>query len=592
MIAFSLLENKVTIYYAYRKCTLKIRSMKNKILFIMVAMLVFSSCRKDDIVDTNTNPPPVAEVFYEADIIGKVVDQDGNAIEDVLIKVSDNNGVTTDINGLFRWEDLKMDSNKGTFLEAIAEGYFESGFRVYAGGTYDRTIEITLVKKEISGYVNGASGDVIALDGGLEINFPANAFTANGGDYVGLVTVHAYHLDPSEEDYLDRSPGDLSGTDETGVNYILESFGMVAVEMETADGQYVQLREGVTATLIVPVDNSLLGDAPATIPLWHFDDIQQKWVKEGQAELINGKYVGQVSHFSWWNCDDFEIAATLCIQIFDGRYPGSLEGLIVELTSETQGTSTGVTDSEGNVLGQVPGNEVLQITVYNQCGEVIYSGSIGPYTGNDNKEIIPVTIDNVELYDFSGTVFDCEAMETLNDAIVKILIEGREYYTETDEIGMYSASLLVCDEGVEYVVFAYSAETGKAGSAIGATTADAVNVLDVNLCNDTPFIIINFDMGGLIISTVNLIALEKPNETIIAIDIETGGNAIGFSGNTTGTFPASFDGSLLSATNENCTVTITQYESGVGGYIKGSIQGIDKFSGSAFSGSFGVQIIE
>lgn len=560
----------------------------------MLAVLLFSSCRKDDIVDTNINPPPMAEVSYEADIIGKVVDQDGNPIEDAFVSnsMSDSaDGTLTDVNGLFRWEDLTIGANNGTFLITVAEGYFQSGYRVYAGGTYNRTIEITLVKKEISGYVNGTAGDVITLEGGLEIDFPPNAFTASGGDYSGLVTVHAYHLDPSEEDYLDRSPGDLSGTDETGASYILESFGMVAVEMETADGQYVQLREGVTATLTVPVDNSLLSDAPATIPLWHFDDIQYKWVKEGQAELINGKYVGQVSHFSWWNCDDFVNAATLCIQIFDGRYQGSLDGLIVELTSETQGTSIGTTDAEGNVLGQVPGNEVLQVTVYDQCGEVIYTGSIGPYTGNDNKEVIPVTINNVELYDFSGTVFDCEAMETLDDAIVRILIEGREYYIETDENGTYSTSLLVCDEGVDYAVFAYSAETGKAGSATGTTSADAVNVLDVNLCDDTPFLYIELGQEE-VISTINLVAFEKPNETIIGIDIETGGNAIGFSGNTIGTFPASFDGTLISATNEDCTVTISQYESGVGGYIKGSIQGINKFSGNAFSGSFAVQIIQ
>lgn len=570
----------------------------------MLALLFFSSCRKDDIVDTGTNPPE-AEVFYSADIIGKVVDQDGNAIVDASIGFSDLL-VLTDVNGLFRWEGLNIGANSGAFLDVYAEGYFQSGYRIYAGGTYDRTIEITLIQKEISGYVNGSAGDKITLEGGLEIDFPANAFTADGGDYNGLVTVHAYHLDPSEEGYLDRAPGDLSGTDETGTNYILESFGMLAVEMETADGQYVQLREGVEATITVPVDNSLLSDAPATIPLWHFDDVQHKWLKEGEAELINGSYVGTVSHFSWWNCDDFEEAATLCLQIFDGRYQGSLEGLIVELTSASVGTSTGVTDTEGNVSGQIPANETLEVTVYDQCGEVVYTGTIGPYTGNDNKEIIPVVLNNVDIYAFSGTVFDCESMSPLSDAIVTIYVEGNTYYVETDDNGVYSVSLLICEEGADYTVAALSAELGMVGAESGTATISGINILDVNLCDEAPFLVI-FNSDNELVWPLqealnsgwvdNVTGFLKPNETIVRSNDANGMIAdelsLGFSGTSLGTYPASLLGQFgLISTNDQCSVTITQFESGVGGFVKGTIQGTNLTDNTQFTGSFAAQIIE
>lgn len=580
--------------------------MKNKLLFILLAVLFFSSCRKDDIVDTSINPPPAAEVFYSADIIGKVIDQDGIAIENADVSVA-GQVISTDVNGLFRWEDLNMAAQYGTYLETKAEGYFESGYRIYAGGTYDRAIEITLVKKEISGYVNGTTGSVITLDGGLEINFPANAFTSTDGDYNGLVTVHAYHLDPSEEDYLDRSPGDLSGTDETGANYILESFGMVAVEMETADGQYVQLRDGVTATLTVPVDNSLLGDAPATIPLWHFDDIQHQWVKEGQAELVNGKYVGEVSHFSWWNCDDFTDAASLCIQVFDGRYQGSLENIVVELTSESQGTTIDVTDSNGNVGGLVPANETFQITIYDQCGEVIYTGTIGPYTGDDNKEVIPVVLSNVEIYAFSGTVFDCDANGPLSDAIVTVFVEGKTYYAETDDNGVYSINLLICEVNTEYTVSAFSSDVGLVGSESGIVTPSVVNVLDVNLCDETPYLLIFGADGEQIWPTAqmvsigwadNITCIRRPNENIIrSHDVGPAmindDLTIGFSGNAEGTYPASLVGQyLVFATNDVCTVTITKFDSHVGGFIKGNVEGTNLNDGTQFTGSFVSQIIE
>ncbi len=559
----------------------------------MLAVLFFSSCRKDDIVDTSTNPP-APEVYFEADIIGKVVDQDGNAISDAIIE---NGGtqILTDVNGLFRWDQLRMGANQGTFLEAIAEGYYESGYRIYAGGIYDRTIEITLVKKEVSGYVNGTMEDKVILDSGLEIAFPSNAFTIDGGHYNGLVTVHAYHLDPSEEGYLDRAPGDLSGTDDTGTEYILRSFGMLAVEMETADGQYVQLREGVEATITVPVDNSLLSDAPSTIPLWHFDDMEHKWVKEGEAELINGSYVGQVSHFSWWNCDDFEEAASLCIQIFDGRYQGSLEGLIVELTSASVGTSTSVTDTEGNASGQIPANETLEITVYDQCGEVVYSGTIGPYTGHDNKEVIPVVLNNVDIYAFSGTIFDCETMSPLGDAIVTIYVENNTYYVETDDNGAYTVSLLICEEGVDYAVTAISGNAGMAGAESGQVTSGSTNIIDVNLCNETPFMVVNDD--GNTTSTESTQAVEHPNETLVYGSFQFGNGStdefiIGFEANTVGEFPASAVGLGLISVKGNCTVTISQYVGGIGGIIKGSFIGTDEGTGDTFSGSFVATIIQ
>ena len=567
--------------------------MKNNLLYIMLTLLLFSSCRKDDIVDTNVNPPPAAEVFYEADIIGKVVDQDGNALENAIIS---NNGeeVMTDVNGLFRIKDLEMGANFGTFLEVGAEGYFESGYRIYAGGTYDRTIQITLVEKVVSGYVSGASGDKITLDGGLEIDFPANAFTANGTDYDGVVTVYAYHVDPSEEGYLDRAPGDLSGTDETGANYILESFGMVAVEMETADGQYVQLREGTTASLSVPVDDSLLGDAPALIPLWHFDEVLHKWVREGQAELINGSYVGQVSHFSWWNCDDFIDAASLCLQIFDGRYQGSLEGMIVELVSETAGISAGVTDIEGNVTGQVPANEVLQVIVYGICNEIVFSGSIGPYTGHDNKEVLPVVIQTVEIYSFGGTVFDCETMTVLSDAIVTIYAEGREYFAVTDQNGVYSIDLLICEEELDYVVSAFSLETTTQGTNTGTVSGAGVNLLDVNLCNEASFLVISDQDGNPIISeTITVAAKVKPNEIIIWGSFAINGPLLGVQGTSVGTYPAAIEHQSISATASNCTVTLTKVESGIGGIIVGTIEGTNTLDNDQpFSGSFVANIVE
>jgi len=324
------------------------------------------------------------------------------------------------------------------------------------------------------------------------------------------------------------------------------------------------------------------------------NEVLHKWVREGQAELINGSYVGQVSHFSWWNCDDFIDAASLCLQIFDGRYQGSLEGMIVELVSETAGISAGVTDIEGNVTGQVPANEVLQVIVYGICNEIVFSGSIGPYTGHDNKEVLPVVIQTVEIYSFGGTVFDCETMTVLSDAIVTIYAEGREYFAVTDQNGVYSIDLLICEEELDYVVSAFSLETTTQGSNTGTVSGAGVNLLDVNLCNEASFLVISDQDGNPIISeTITVAAKVKPNEIIIWGSFAINGPLLGVQGTSVGTYPAAIEHQSISATASNCTVTLTKVESGIGGIIVGTIEGTNTLDNDQpFSGSFVANIVE
>ena len=60
-----------------------------------------------------------------------------------------------------------------------------------------------------------------------------------------------------------------------------------------------------------------------------------------------------------------------------------------------------------------------------------------------------------------------------------------------------------------------------------------------------------------------------------------------------GTYPASLVGQyLVFSTNDQCTVTITKFESGIGGFISGTIQGTNLADGTPFTGEFAAQILE
>ncbi|CZF81176.1 hypothetical protein GCE9029_02442 [Grimontia celer] len=163
------------------------------------------------------------------------------------------------------------------------------------------------------GYVNTVSG----TSGGTFISgidwnnrqatfeFPEDAFELEDGtEYTGSVRVRHTSVTPSDSSFLDTFPGGFTGIT-TGIDGEPEevdiiSFGVVAATLTTADNRKVVLRNGKKATVSIAVANP--ETAPATIPLWHLNE-EGNWVEEGEAVLIDGKYVGEVSHFSWWNFD-------------------------------------------------------------------------------------------------------------------------------------------------------------------------------------------------------------------------------------------------------------------------------------------------
>jgi hypothetical protein len=98
-------------------------------------------------------------------------------------------------------------------------------------------------------------------------------------------------------------PGDLVGLNENNERGALGSLGMVAVELVSASGDPLQVKEGKKVTMKVNVPAAMLATAPATIPMWYFDEARGYWTREGSAELQGNQYVTEVPHFSFWNCD-------------------------------------------------------------------------------------------------------------------------------------------------------------------------------------------------------------------------------------------------------------------------------------------------
>jgi hypothetical protein len=209
-------------------------------------------------------------------------------------------------------------------------------------------------------------------------------------------------------------PGDLLGITINNEERILQSFGMLSIEMNDAAGEKLQLAPGKTATIHLPIPPNLQAKAPATIPLWYFDENKGLWKEEGSANKTGNNYTGTVSHFSFWNCDLPANYVKLTVT-FKNQKGIPLANHLVTIISNEYGARSGYTDSEGTVSGLIPVNETLVLKVYNLCREIIYTSTIGSFSADvDLGTIIINALNNQIYFTVSGNVVTCN-----NTAVTK-----------------------------------------------------------------------------------------------------------------------------------------------------------------------------
>ena len=59
---------------------------------------------------------------------------------------------------------------------------------------------------------------------------------SNGAAYTGNVSVSTFYLNPADANFNEYMPGDLRGLNSSNQQKILQSFGMVLIEMNDASG--------------------------------------------------------------------------------------------------------------------------------------------------------------------------------------------------------------------------------------------------------------------------------------------------------------------------------------------------------------------
>ncbi len=465
--------------------TLTIKSISRSIQLICTIVLFFS-CQKDISFESGGGiniPDPSVKV--SSSVSGFVTDENDDAIFLATVQLG-NVVVRTDKYGYFEIKNAKV-TKDAALVSVIKTGFFKSTKTYIAKADKPAFFRIKLIPKQLVGTVNAAAGGIVKLSNGLSISIPANAVVnaASNTVYTGTINIAAYWFDPTSSDLPNTMPGDLRGLNTTGNVQLLTTYGMAAVELTGSGGEKLQIATGTKATLNFPIPASLLTSAPATIPLWYFDETNGLWKEEGFATKNGSSYVGEVTHFSFWNCDEpGSFVRFDCRFVTADNQP--LQNVFVKITAinSVSNTRGSYTNADGYIFGMVPANEQLKLEIFNYagCGLPAFSRIFNTSGATLSMGTIVIPAGQSQAI-IKGTVTNCQNEPVSNGAIM--FSDGNVFsICQLSSTGTYNHTRLLCSNTTTNLrLIAQDFDNGQENTPVDLqVTAGINNIAPVQAC--------------------------------------------------------------------------------------------------------------
>lgn len=347
--------------------------MKKLLLLGWLIASALASCSDDPAktepgVDPDPTPEPenpeviVDETMKMQDmtISGFVKDTQGNAVPDVIVSTVESSALTNP-SGAFRLEKVGIVAGRSV-IRFEKEDYFDvvRSFVKEEGDIW----EVVICPKgnsNIAATVTFNATDSKQLKAGnMKVDLSANSITMEhtGTIYTGTVKADMLYLDPQSESFTAMMPGgDLAAVRQDNSEVTLVSYGMVGVKLTSDNGEPLQLKKGKKSVVTFPIPEGMDQSLPESIPLWYFNEKAGLWVESGVAKRSGNEYVGEVSHFSYYNLDIPEERAQI-----KGRVVDCKERPVKNLRVEV-GQTHDYTNGEGYYSVYVPANTPLQASI-------------------------------------------------------------------------------------------------------------------------------------------------------------------------------------------------------------------------------------
>ena len=450
-----------------------------RLFFPFLAILFFASCQKEVSSDGNNNfIIPDFETKVSSSVSGFVTDENDMPVMGTSVSAGSGTA-TTNKYGFFEIKNTLV-IKSAAVVTVNKPGYFK-GIKTYiAESGKSAFFRIKLIPKTISGSLNAATGGNVTLTNGLVIALPANGVVnaATNVAYTGNVNVSAHWINPTASDLNQEMPGDLRGISTDGSLKTLTTFGMAAVELTGASGELLQIATGQKATLTMPIPAAILSNAPATIPLWSFDEAKGLWKEEGQAIKTGNTYVGDVSHFSFWNCDvpNNYVQFNCTVKNSDG-IPIPYVMVKISVVGSPYNAGYGFTDSSGYTGGAIPNNAQLLLEIfsgYSSCMPV-YSQNFS--TTNTNISLGVLTVNSsINTATVTGSVTNCTNNPVTNGYIIT-QINNQYYRHELSNTGTFNFATLLCNNTANATFIAEDYTSFQQSTPLNQTIVAGANAI-------------------------------------------------------------------------------------------------------------------
>ena len=476
--------------------------MKHSLFFFTLALCLLSCQKETEFTESpNNQTNPLANYHPDINLVtgsifGTVTNEANEPIEDAVVILGDQQYVT-DQNGYFIIEEKELNAN-GTFLTVEKEGYFSGSRRFYPRNNSTNYVYVQLLDIKFAGWFDAEEGGRVIGVEGLEIVFPENAIqSANGELYTGEVAVAARFLDPTSTNISNIMPGDLIGVNTNSEEVGLVSYGMMTVELLGSQREKLNIASGKEATLIFPVPESLLEQAPESIPLWSFEEEQYGiWVEEGRAELQDGKYIGNVNHFSLWNCDfPYPIIKVRAQFLSSSGIPLSNSELLLQ-ENILYSKKIGYTDNQGFFYGFIPMAASVSLSVTESTIRCEFSDfTFGPFSSSTDLGTIELEqLGEFREYIISGSVLDCDNVR-LSKSIILIEYNGISKAILTDD-DTFELPISSCSEIEDISITAFNPISSEQSERITKATSPLLNFEELSACGISGCIIPDLRFTG------------------------------------------------------------------------------------------------
>jgi hypothetical protein len=460
------LKNQFSYYLITRnRFSMFARTSRMKgIIYSLLLLFLIVSCRKHK--DSIPIPDDSYNSLSSARITGIVKDQTGTPVTGVTITAHGKTAVT----GTFGEFNIESRTGSRVYVKAEKNGYFTGTATEVAAGDGITNVQIILAAQVIAATFDASAGGTAQDPNGNEVSIPSDGIvTTSGTSYSGDVNVSLLHLDPTSPDFgLLTQGADMVATNAAGAEGALYSYGVLKVELTDNSGNELQLAAGKTSTIRMTIPSSQLATAPATIPLWYFDENAGQWIEDGFATKTGNEYVGTVTHFTDWNCDVFSSSqATITGKVID------CNGKPVPFASVRTGQSYAYTDQNGVYTRRVPSGIDLDIMLtigYGQNYTTSSAVTVSALSPGQTATAPDLVIDQC-LITVTGQVIGCE------EAKINGYVKVNDHFSFMEN-GSFSV-VVSNDDPLTITAYDYlwGFTTKNMAFPSGATTVDAGTII-------------------------------------------------------------------------------------------------------------------